>query len=93
MNLLESITSVNNAINGVVWGPIGLMLLIGTGIIITLLTKFFQVSHIKHWWKNTIGSLFTKDVLKHRKEKGVISPFQAPPGKILQKPIAYPLQM
>ena len=77
MNLLESITSVNNAVNGVVWGPFGLVLLVGTGILITLLTKVFQISHIKHWWKNTIGSLFTKNVMKHRKEKGVISPFQA----------------
>ncbi len=74
---LEAVTNVNNSINGVVWGIFGLALLIGTGIIVTLATKFFQVSHIALWWKNTIGSLFSKDVLKHRKEKGVISPFQA----------------
>ena len=34
MNLLESITSVNNVVNGVVWGPFGLILLVGTGILI-----------------------------------------------------------
>ena len=77
MNLLESITSVNNAVNGVVWGPFGLILLVGTGILITLLSKVFQISHIRHWWKNTIGSMFQKKVIGHTKEKGAISPFQA----------------
>ena len=62
---LEAVTNVNNSINGVVWGIFGLALLIGTGIIVTLATKFFQVSHIALWWKNTIGSLFSKDVLKY----------------------------
>ncbi len=75
--ILDKIAAINGSINGVVWGIFGLALLIGTGVIVTCCTKFFQVSHIALWWKNTIGSLFSKDVLKHRKEKGVISPFQA----------------
>ncbi len=75
--LLEKITNVNSAVNGVVWGMWGLVLLIGTGILMTCVTKWFQVSHLAHWWKNTIGSLFNKDVIRHSKEKGSISPFQA----------------
>ena len=74
---LKGVESVNGEINGVVWGIFGLALLIGTGIIVTLCTRFFQVTHIGHWWKNTIGSLFKKDVIGHAKEKGAISPFQA----------------
>ena len=74
---LQAIESVNGKINGVIWGAFGLVLLVGTGILITVLTRFFQVSHIGLWVKNTIGSLFKKDVLKHSKEKGSISPFQA----------------
>ena len=74
---LEKVAEINGSVNGVVWGIFGLVLLIGTGVIVTLATKVFQVSHIGLWWKNTIGSLFTKGVMKHRKEKGVISPFQA----------------
>lgn len=74
---LKGVESVNGEINGVVWGIFGLALLIGTGIIVTLCTKFFQVTHIGHWWKNTIGSLFKRDVIGHAKEKGAISPFQA----------------
>ena len=77
MNLLEKITNVNNAVNGFVWGWVGLVLLLGTGVVATVCTKVFQVSHIKEWWKNTIGSLFKKEVIGHTKEKGAISPFQA----------------
>ena len=74
---LKGLESVNGEINGVVWGIYSLILLVGTGILITVLTKFFQLSHIGLWFKNTIGSLFNKNVIKHSKEKGSISPFQA----------------
>ncbi len=75
--ILDKIAEINGSINGVVWGIFGLALLIGTGIIVTICTKVFQISHIGHWFKQTLGSLFTKEVMKHRKEKGTISPFQA----------------
>ena len=71
------VAEINNSVNGVVWGKFGLLLLIGTGILMTCCTKFFQVSHIGLWWKNTIGSIFKKSVIGHTKEKGAISPFQA----------------
>jgi AGCS family alanine or glycine:cation symporter len=75
--MLEFITNINNAVNGFVWGIVGLVLLVGTGILMTCLTKVFQISHLGHWWKETIGSLFKKNVIGHTKEKGSISPFQA----------------
>ena len=75
--ILQVVESVNGKVNGIVWGVFGLILLIGTGILVTALTKCFQVSHIGLWFKNTLGSLFKKDVIKHTKEKGTISPFQA----------------
>lgn len=75
--LIESITSANNAVNGFVWGIVGLILLIGTGILMTCLTGFFQVSRIGHWWKNTIGNMFSKSVIGHSKDAHSISPFQA----------------
>ena len=52
----ERVAAINNSVNGVVWGIFGLALLIGTGVIVTLSTKVFQVSHIGLWWKNTIAS-------------------------------------
>ena len=76
-NFLQAVENVNGKINGVVWGVFGLLLLVGTGILVTALTRFFQVSHLGMWFKNTIGSLFDKSVIKHTKEKGSISPFQA----------------
>lgn len=75
--MLDKIAEINGSINGVVWGVFGLTLLILTGIITTVATKVFQVSHLRHWLKHTIGSLFKKDVISHSKEKGSISPFQA----------------
>lgn len=75
--ILQTIESVNGEINAVIWGAFGLLLLVGTGIIVTVCTKFFQITHIGMWFKHTLGSLFNKDVIKHSKEKGSISPFQA----------------
>ena len=74
---MEIITNVNNSINGFVWGMFGLVLLIGTGILMTCVTGWFQVSRIRHWFKQTLGSMFTKKVMGHTDEKGTISPFQA----------------
>ncbi len=75
--IFSKIEEVNGAVNGFVWGWVGLILLLGTGVIATVATKVFQLSHLKHWWVNTIGSLFKKEVIGHTKEKGAISPFQA----------------
>jgi len=77
MSFLDRVAEINGDINSVVWGALGLVLLIGTGILVTALTKFFQVTHIGLWWKNTIGSLFNKDVIGHSKDEKSISPFQA----------------
>lgn len=75
---LKAVTDVNNAINDFVWVKIGLFLLIGTGIIMTVVTKFFQVTHIGHWWKETIGGVFRKNSDSTKKiDKKSISQFQA----------------
>ncbi|MBO4893998.1 MAG: sodium:alanine symporter family protein [Clostridia bacterium] len=73
--LLEKITQCNDVVNGFIWGAFGLVLLIGTGVLMTVLTRFFQVSHLAHWWNQTIGKLFAKDT--HSDGKRAISPFQA----------------
>ncbi len=75
--MLDKITEINGSINSFVWGMPGLILLVGTGILMTCVTKCFQLSHLGHWWKQTIGSIFKKNVIGHTKEKGTISPFQA----------------
>ncbi|MCQ2450953.1 MAG: sodium:alanine symporter family protein [Clostridia bacterium] len=74
---LNKFAEINGVINDFVWVKIGLIILIGTGILMTVLSRFFQLSHLKHWWKNTVGSLFDKKVIGHTKDKSSISPFQA----------------
>ncbi len=69
---MEFITSINSTINSFVWGPVMLALLVGTGVIITVGSKFFQVSKIAVWMKGTFGAITKKA------ESGVnITPFQA----------------
>lgn len=73
----NSVESVNTVVNDFVWSKIGIWILLGTGIIMTIVTKFFQVTRFGHWMKKTLGSLFKKDVSGHVKDKSAISQFQA----------------
>ena len=76
--LMDKIASINSVINDFVWVKIGLFLLIGTGILLTVSTKFFQITHLGHWWKETVGSLFVKDSSTTKKtDQKTISQFQA----------------
>ena len=73
---METIVRVNDAVNSFAWGWFGLILLLGTGLVCTVITKFFQITHIKHWWSKTIGMVLNKD--SHVKnEQGSVSQFQA----------------
>ena len=75
-NFIQTVTDVNSVINDFVWVKLGIAILLGTGILMTVLTKFFQVTHIGHWMKNTLGAIFKKDVSGHTKDK-TISQFQS----------------
>ncbi len=77
-NFISTITGINDAINSFVWVKIGLVLLLGTGVITTVITKCFQLTHIGHWWKETIGSVFSAETHeKLGKKSGSVSQFQA----------------
>lgn len=73
---MDVVMQVNDAINGFVWGPIMLALLIGTGLYISIRTKFMQFRHFPMAMKSTIGSLFGGSKA-HASEEHNISPFQA----------------
>ena len=77
MGFWDSLTKLNDAVNGFVWTTVGVWLLLATGILMTALTKFFQVTHFGHWMKKTVGSLFDKKVTGHTGEHASISQFQA----------------
>lgn len=74
--MLAQIEAINSAVNGVVWGPIMLILLVGTGIYLTLRTRGLQARRFGFILRNTIGSLFAKDKKKSGSEHN-LTPFQA----------------
>lgn len=75
--LLAKITEINSFVNGIVWGPPMLILLLATGIYITVRTKFFQVTRFGHMMKNTIAAVFTDRKIVRTDDKKAISQFQA----------------
>lgn len=77
--MVETITNVNNAVNGIVWGTFGIALLFIAGILMTAINKGFQFSHFIHWIKMTIGAIFKdKHVTAHtEKDNKAISQFQS----------------
>lgn len=78
-NFGDQLATVNGIVNSFVWGLPMLILLVGTGIIMTILTKCFQVSHFGHWMKNTIGGILgDAKVTSHTaKEDMQITQFQS----------------
>ncbi len=76
--IYDLISGVNDSINGFVWGVPMLVLLVGTGIVMTFVTKWFQIVHAKQWFSKTIGSVFKKDSkARDRSDKHSISQFQS----------------
>ena len=74
--MLETIMSVNSFVNGIVWGPPMLLLLIGTGILLTVRSGFLiQIRKFGTVMKHTAGSLFGPDA--HKKGESGVTPFQA----------------
>lgn len=76
-SFLENLAKYNDIVNSFVWTKVGVWLLIATGVLMTILTKGFQVTHIRHWMKKTVGSLFDDKVKGHTDDKASISQFQA----------------
>ena len=75
--ILDTVANVNDTVNGIVWGVPALALLAFVGVLMTVLTKVFQVTHFGHWMKKTIGAVFRdKQVISHTKDKS-ISQFQS----------------
>ncbi|MCG5535389.1 alanine/glycine:cation symporter family protein [Ectothiorhodospira mobilis] len=72
--MLQGLMVFNDWINGIVWGPPFMILLVGTGAYLTLRLGFFQFTHLRFAWRRTFGTLFRR---RKAVEKGAISPFQA----------------
>ncbi len=75
--MIELITRVNDFVNGIVWGWPALILLAFVGVLMTCLTKCFQITHIGHWFKQTIGAIFSDRTVTHHTKDRSISQFQS----------------
>ena len=72
---MEAFMSFNSAVNGFVWGPIMLVLLVGTGLYLSVRAGFIQFRHFGFVLKRTFGGLFKGT--QRDSEGHNISPFQA----------------
>ncbi len=76
--ITQTIADINSAVNGVVWGVPAPALLIGTDILMTVLTKLFRFRRFGHMWKNTIGGLFRRGTgIRESRDRHSISRFQS----------------
>ena len=73
---MELILNINNFINGIVWGPVMLFLLVGTGIYLTIRCGCLQARRFGFIMRSTLGSLFRKTEKKAGGEPN-LTPFQA----------------
>ena len=60
-------------LNGIAWGPWMLILLVGTGIYLSVQVGFIQFGKFGYVMKNTIGKVFSKQTAG----EGEVTPFQA----------------
>lgn len=70
---MEMFTKIVTAVDDFAWGPVMLILLVGTGLYLTIRSGFIQFSKFGYAMRNTIGKVF------HKQEagKGEVTPFQA----------------
>lgn len=73
--LLNFITDFNSIIKDFVWEKTGIWLLLGAGLLLSVCTGFFQITHIRLWWKSTACTMLKKK--KKSSDAKSISQFQA----------------
>ncbi|MBR1931594.1 MAG: alanine:cation symporter family protein [Lachnospiraceae bacterium] len=78
-NIVQVITKVNGVLNNFIWGPIMLVFFLAVGLMFTVRTKVFQLTHIREWLDVTFLQLFKKDKKKvlRTDDKHSISQFQS----------------
>lgn len=71
--MLDTIKSINSAVNSFVWGAPAMICIIGVGLLLTFRTHFLQVRKFPYAIKTTIGRIFRK----REASDGSMTPFQA----------------
>ena len=57
---MDTVIRINDAVYEFAWGTFGIVLLLGTGFICSVITGFFQITHIGHWIRNTFGIMYKR---------------------------------
>ena len=70
--MLHTLTDWNAWLNGYVWGLPTIILLVGTGVLLTILTGVVQVRYLAFALKEVLGKVTTRGA-----GEGSVSPFQA----------------
>jgi AGCS family alanine or glycine:cation symporter len=70
--MIDLITRANAWLNGLVWGPPMLLLLVGTGLLLTILTGAVQFRHLGTALREVLGKLRRPST-----GEGSVTPFQA----------------
>ncbi len=70
---METIMNINSFVNGIVWGPPILILIVGAGLYLSFKTGFFSIAKLGYILKNTLLKMFTKE----QKGEGEVTAFQA----------------
>ena len=70
---METLISINSAINNFVWGIPAMVCILGIGLYLSIRTGFIQIRKFGLAMKETFGKIFTKG----EKKEGAITPFQA----------------
>lgn len=82
--MLELITRANDWLNDIVWGPPFLILLVGTGLYLSVRLGFVQFRYLGLAWRESFGRAFRRaepaevaEEPAEPEEPGAITPFQA----------------
>src|SRR5688500_10494471 len=70
--MIDQIAAANSWLNGYVWGWPMIVLLLGTGVLLTVLTGGVQFRHLGFALREVLGRVMQKST-----EPGTVSPFQA----------------
>ena len=76
---IQAVTKVNDVINGIVWGWPVIILILGTGLLLSIRTRFLQVRKFGNAWSSTIIPTIKSIGKKQKKKPGekTVSQFEA----------------
>jgi alanine or glycine:cation symporter, AGCS family len=72
--MIDRLLAFNDWLNAIVWGPPFMILLVATGLYLTVRLAFFQFTHLGFAWRRTFARVFAR---RKDEEPGAITAFQA----------------